>query len=108
VEHDLVLLFRDIGSVHRPVHVRLRDGLTLDPDLFALNRDGLLHLFGDYILLEAGASPLLVRGADAELLLGARHCLVGGRTRDVVAQLSLVVGCFHSRLKLARVEEDPA
>src|SRR3954451_18095750 len=85
VERDLVLLLGDRRAVERLVDVALGDRLALDADLLALHRDRRLDLFGDDVLAQAGAAGLVLGLADDQLLLGARHGVIGGRAGGVVA-----------------------
>src|SRR5215208_4890485 len=85
VQHDLVLLLGDVGAARRGVDVGIRDRLALDPDLFALDGDGLLDVLGHHVLAQARAAALTLGRAHPELLLGARHRIVGGRTRNIAA-----------------------
>src|SRR3954464_8031129 len=83
VEHDLVLLFGDLGAVGGGVDVGVGDRLALDADLLAADRHGLGDLVLDDVLAQSHAAALALGRADAQLLLGARHRIVGGRTGDV-------------------------
>ena len=73
------------GPSIAPSRVGVRDRLALDAQLLALDRDGLLHVLGHDVLAQAGAARLALRRADAQLLLGARHRVVGLGARRVVA-----------------------
>jgi hypothetical protein len=79
---------RNRRAVHDVVGVGVGDRLALDADLLALHRDRLRHVLGNDVLARAGAAGLALRGADAQLLLGARHRAVGLRAADVVADTS--------------------
>src|SRR3954469_14703397 len=85
VQDNLVLLLRQRRPVHRRAGVRVGDRLALEADLLTAHRDGLLDLLGHHVLLQAGTARLALPGADGELLLGARHRVVGLRSGDVVA-----------------------
>src|SRR3954447_4091716 len=91
VERDLVLLLGDRRAVGGLVDVGVGDRLTLDADLLTLHRHRRLHLVGDDVLAQAGAARLTLRLADRQLLLGARHGVVGLGARDVVADRRPVV-----------------
>ena len=71
----------------RVVAVGVGDRLALDAHLLALDRDGLGDVLGDDVLAQARTPGLALGGADAQLLLGARHRVVGRRTADVVADV---------------------
>ena len=67
------------GAVGGVAGVGVGDRLALDADLLALDRDGLGDLVLDDVLAQAGAAGLALGRADAQLLLGARHRVVGRR-----------------------------
>ena len=97
VQDDLVLLLGDRGAVDGVAAVGVGDRLALDADLFAAHGNGLGDLFLDDVLLQARAAGLALGGADAQLLLGARHRVVGRRPARVaagrdVAGVGVVVG----------------
>src|SRR3954453_22910052 len=85
VERDLVLFLGDRGAVGRVGDVRVGDRLALDPDLLPADGNGLRDLVFDHVLLQAHAAGLALGGADAQLLFGARHRVVGLGAADVVA-----------------------
>src|SRR4051812_43373557 len=85
VERDLVLLLGDRRAVGGLVDVGVGDRLALDADLLALHRHRRLDLVRDDVLAQAGTARLTLRLADRQLLLGARHGVVGLGARDVVA-----------------------
>ena len=67
------------------VDVGVRDRLALDADLLALDGHRLGDLVLDHVLAQAGAAGLPLGRADAQLLLGARHRVVGRRAGRVAA-----------------------
>src|SRR3954453_3522462 len=85
VERDLVLLLGDGRAVERLVDVRVGDRLALDADLLALDRHAVGHVLGRDVLAQAGAAGLAALRPDGELLLGARHRVVGRRAGRVAA-----------------------
>src|SRR3954463_1069771 len=91
VERDLVLLLGDRRAVGGLVDVGVGDRLALDADLLALHRHRRLDLVRDDVLAQAGAARLTLALADRQLLLGARHGVVGLGARDVVADRRPVV-----------------
>src|SRR4051794_29791559 len=90
VEHHLVLLLGDLGTVVGGVGVVLGDRLALETDLFVRDRHGLGHVLGDDVLAEPRAAPLAGLRPDVQLLLRAGHGLVGGRAGGVVADRPLL------------------
>src|SRR4051794_19459331 len=92
LEDDLVLLLGDRRAVHRVVDVGVGDRLALDAQLLTLHGDGLLDLLGHDVLAQPRAAGLAALGPDAQLLLGARHRVVGGRTAGVVADGAAAAG----------------
>src|SRR4051794_4328254 len=86
VQHDLVLLARQVGPGHGLAPVGLRDGFGDDPHLLALHRDGPLDLLGLHPLAQARPAALAPAGADLDLFLRARHGVVGVRPARVVAR----------------------
>jgi hypothetical protein len=85
VQHNFVLLRGDGRAVGGRAGVGVGDRLALDPDLIALDRDGLGDLVLDDVLLEPDAAGLLLGLADAQLLLGASHGVAGDRPGGVIA-----------------------
>jgi hypothetical protein len=73
------------GPVGRVADVGVGDRLALDPDFLAAHGDGLGDLVLDDVLAQPGTAGLALRGADAQLLLGARHRVVRGGAGGVVA-----------------------
>src|SRR3954471_23264616 len=85
VERDLLLLLGDVRAVERLVGVRVGDRLALDAGLLPLDRGGLRHVLGRDVLAQARAAGLAALRADVQLLLGARHRVVGRRAGRVAA-----------------------
>ena len=73
------------GPVGGVAAVGVGDRLALDADLLAAHRDGLGDLVLDDVLLQPHAAGLALGRADAQLLLGARHRVVGRRAAGVAA-----------------------
>src|SRR5918998_4012705 len=84
VQHDLVLLLGDGRTVHGVADVGVRDRLALDANLLAADGDRLLDVVRDDVLAQARTPGFALGRADPELLLGARHRVVGLGARDVV------------------------
>jgi hypothetical protein len=84
VEHDLVLLLGDGRAVERLTDVGVGDRLALDGRPLLADRH--LHRLGlgDDALAQPGAARLDGLRADREVLLGARHRVVGVRPGGVV------------------------
>src|SRR5215210_6093778 len=91
VERDLVLLLGDRGALGRVADVGVRDRLALDANLLTANRDRRLDVLGHHVLAQARLARLALGLADRELLLGARHRVVGRRPRRVAADRALDV-----------------
>src|SRR4051794_15944730 len=104
LEDDLVLLLGDRRAVHRVVDVGVGDRLALDAQLLTLDGDGLLDLLGHDVLAQPRAAGLAALGPDAQLLLGARHRVVGRRTAGVVADGAAAAGVAVDVLTAAGVE----
>src|SRR5215207_7301582 len=100
VQRDLVLLLGDRGTVHRRADVRVGDRLALETDLLAPDGDRRLHVLGHDVLAQPRAPALDLRRADAELLLRARHGVVGVRPRRVVADRRTAVHRLRRRVLL--------
>src|SRR3954468_16235786 len=98
VERDLVLLLGDLRAVERLVDVGVGDRLPLDAGLLPLGRAPLLRVLGLDVLAQAGAARLAALRADAQLLLGARHRVVGRRAGGVTAD-----GAVHVAVEVAPV-----
>src|SRR4029453_18323523 len=86
------LLVGDLGAVERLTDVRVGDRLTLHAHLFATHRDRLLDLLGHHILPQPRTPTLALGRADPQLLLRARHRLVGARATRVTADRT-TAGC---------------
>src|SRR4051794_20961446 len=85
VQCDLVLLLRDRGAVVGVAAVGLGDRLALQGDFLVRHRHRDLLVLGDHVLAQPGPPGLAGLGADAELLLRAGHCGVGGGAGGVAA-----------------------
>src|SRR5215216_6069859 len=82
-QHHLVLGLRELGAGGGGIQVGVGDRLPLHPQLFALDRDGLLDLLGGDVLAQPDPAPLPLGGPDPQLLLRAGHGGIGGRPRAV-------------------------
>ena len=79
VQHDLVLLLVELPTGLRGAAVGVGDRLALDPDLVAGDRHSAGDGLGHVVLAQSCPAGLAMTGADAELLLGAGHRLLGVR-----------------------------
>src|SRR4051794_17563713 len=100
VQRDLVLLLGDGRTVQRRVAVGVGDRLALEADLLAPDRHGLGDLVLDHILLQPDSAALTLGRADAQLLLRARHRVIGVGAADVAARAA----ALSRRVVIARVE----
>jgi hypothetical protein len=68
----------ELRPAHRLLDVRVGDRLALDAGGLALNGNGPGLPLGGDVLAQAGAADLAPLAAGAQLLLRARHRIVGG------------------------------
>ena len=90
VEDHLVLLLGDLRRPSSPASTLASViGSRSTRTSSRSHRHGLLDLFGDDVLAQAHPAALALRRADAQLLLGAGHRVIGGRAGDVAADRAL-------------------
>jgi hypothetical protein len=82
-QHHLVLGLGELRAVGGRVDVGVGDRFTLNARLLPPHRDGLLHLLGGDVLAQPHPPPLPLGGADPQLLLRARHGVIGRRPRHL-------------------------
>src|SRR3954447_2151278 len=82
-QRHLVLLLADLGSRHRAVAVRIGDRLAFDPHGLTLHRHRLADRLRGHVLSQPRPARLAPLRTDVQLLLGARHRVVGRRPTRV-------------------------
>jgi len=83
VQRDLVLLLGQVTAGGGGVAVGVGDRLALDPDLLTAHRHRLLDVLGDDVLAQPCPAGLALGRPHAELLLRARHRVIGRRAAGV-------------------------
>ena len=91
------------GPSTRVAAVGVGDRLALDTDLLAADGNGLGDLLLDHVLLQPHAAGLALGRTDPQLLLGARHRVVGGRPARVVARRVAAGGVADGEVAVAAV-----